>query len=387
MVASVACSTAAGLVAIATPTAATPSAWKIAPSPDSGTSSNQLDGVSCHPATSCMAVGFSYSQSLGADQTLIESWNGTRWSIVPSPNNGDGTNNFLGVSCASASWCEAVGFSVAGGATQALIESWNGRTWSIDSSPNTGSTYSILDGVSCRLATRSCQAVGYDNSTSLGVDQTLIESWHGGSWSIVPSPNNGSAENILYGVSCVATRWCQAVGYYNSTSLGTIQTLIEMWNGSTWSIVPSPNGTNSTYLLGVSCRAATRACQAVGQVYNTSLQTFQTLDESWNGSSWSIVPSPNQGASINDLLGVSCDAGGTCEAVGLYFDTSLGSYQTLVESWNGRSWSIVPSPDNGTGYNVLAAVSCRRRTRSCQAVGNYKSAVPDSYQNLIESNG
>jgi hypothetical protein len=65
----------------------------------------------------------------------------------------------------------------------------------------------------------------------------------------------------------------------------------------------------------------------------------------------------------------------------------VSTNQTLVESWNGTSWSILATPDDGSAYNVLAAVSCRRKAGSCQAVGNYDNTSLSTYQNLIESNG
>jgi hypothetical protein len=376
-----------GIASIPTPAPAVAApGWSIASSPDNGTALNVLDGVSCHRVGSCQAVGYHFDASLGGDQTLTESWNGTSWSIVPSPDDGTGDNHLLGVSCAATTSCQAVGFSDIDSVDRTLIESWDGTSWSIIPSPDNGTSYNILDGVSCRGVSRLCQAVGYYYDTSLGADQTLTESWNGTSWSIVPSPSNGTAPNILYGVACLmAARSCQAVGYYDNS--GSIHTLIESWNGTSWSIVPSPdNGEAGNYLLAVSCHRAS-SCQAVGQYGDASLGQNQTLIESWNGTRWSLVPSPDNGTSVNDLLGVSCQSTDSCQAVGLYLDQNLGQYQTLVESWNGTSWKIVPSPDNGTDYNVLAAVSCRRTARSCQAVGNYFNTSLGDYQSLIETSG
>ena len=63
------------------------------------------------------------------DQTLIESWNGTAWSLVPSPDNGTIPNDLTGVACISSSSCQAVGFSGLGSAEdQTLIESWQMET-------------------------------------------------------------------------------------------------------------------------------------------------------------------------------------------------------------------------------------------------------------------
>jgi len=69
---------------------------------------SELLGVSCVSATDCLAVGDQTNLSSGRSLTLVESWNGSTWSTVPSPTaNGD---NFLsGVSCTSAGFCAAVG--------------------------------------------------------------------------------------------------------------------------------------------------------------------------------------------------------------------------------------------------------------------------------------
>jgi len=65
----------------------------------------------------------------------------------------------------------------------------------------------------------------------------------------------------LDGVSCVSVSSCEAVGNYSSNSLG--QTLIESWNGTVWSVVPGP-GPSVAYLYGVSCVSA-RSCKATGE--------------------------------------------------------------------------------------------------------------------------
>jgi hypothetical protein len=370
-------------IGVVTPAAAF-SGWSIAPSPNRGAGTNVLTGVSCASLESCQAVGYSFNANLGVYQTLIEARHGPRWSIVGSPNRGTGDNEFLGTSCATARSCTAVGFSKANDTYQTLVESWNGRSWSLVPSPNYGTFNNILDGVSCVSAV-SCQAVGYYYDTNTPVQTALTESWNGRRWSIVGSADNGTEANILYGVSCLSARSCQAVGYYENAGLGAIQTLIESWNGVSWSIIPSPdNGTHDNYLLSVSCTTS-RSCKAVGQYGDASAGTNRSLTESWNGSTWSVVASPNVGTGVNDLLGVSCRRRGTCEAVGLYFDTSVGSFQTLVESWNGVRWSVVTAPDRTTTYNALVAVSCGPFSRSCAAVGDY-NATGSTYLTLVESN-
>src|SRR5215469_6280943 len=57
--------------------------------------------------------------------------------------------------------------------------------------------------------------------------------------SFVPSPNAGSGANALFGVSAIASNDVWAVGEFSSVSAG--QTLVEHWNGVSWSVVASPN--------------------------------------------------------------------------------------------------------------------------------------------------
>jgi hypothetical protein len=150
--------------------------------------------------------------------------------------------------------------------------------------------------------------------------------------------------------------------------------LVERWNGSTWSIVASPNPTNDGVLNSVKCLSDTR-CDAVG--YGGS--PAKTLVEHWNGTSWSIVPSPNP-TGYSYLNGVTCASTTSCDAVG-YSATSPNflTGSTLVEHWNGTSWSIVASPNGppGTTSAALSGVSCPTTT-SCYAVGNYR-AGPTNY--------
>ncbi len=353
------------------------STWSVVPTTNQTRSI--LNGVSCVSATDCTAVG-----SVGnAPETLVESWNGTAWSVVPSPDPGSGDNILYGVSCASATACTAVGVSIqkvtGGGRTsKALVESWNGTAWSTVPTPDPGNK--TLVGVSCVSAT-DCTAVGSSGNSAM----TLVESWNGTAWSVVPSPNASGSINELLAVSCVSATACSAVGqYYNSQDLP--RTLAESWNGTAWSVEPSPNkGSGENYLTGVSCVSAT-ACTAVGD--GSSTHKNRTLVETWDGTAWSVVPSPNKGSGTGDVLtGVSCVSATACTAAGWYFPTSHGDgVRTLVESWNGTAWSAVPTPNkvSGAGRNHLDGVSCVPAT-ACNAVGYYQK-VNKGDKSLAESN-
>ena len=155
-------------------------------------------------------------------------------------------------------------------------------------------------------------------------------------WSVVASPNPSAGGIFLNGVSCVGSKWCMAVG---ATSTGT---LAESFNGSKWLTVRSPNPAGGTIpsLNGVSC-ISTSHCTAVGS--SDIPGGVETLVETWNGAVWKIVSSPNGVGGRDGLNGVSCPASNRCTAVGYQ---ALGGHndETLAEFWNGSDWKIVPTP-------------------------------------------
>jgi len=305
--------------------------WKIVSSPNVAGADDELAAVSCGSSAECVAVGRSDGSRL---QPLIESWDGSGWSIVPSPAPSPTGNNLNGVSCPDQTHCMAVGAVEVGADQQTLIESWAGTTWSVVPSPSPSPTGNFLSGVSCSDQAH-CMAVG---SSQVGTNgqQTLIESWDGTSWSVVPSPDVAtSTYEELFGVSCTGPTDCTAVGFFDSDS--GVETLVESWNGSAWSIVPSPNPTSIPGLSGdslhaVSCTGST-ACVAVGGDSTVSTHFVHTLIESWDGASWSVVPSPNRGnPPAAGLGGVSCVGPTTCTAVG---SSGQRTSKTLVEAMNG----------------------------------------------------
>jgi hypothetical protein len=217
-----------------------------------------------------MAVGYGDN---GHQITLIESWNGTRWSVLPSPSPSARVNDLTSVSCASAAACMATGYYHRRDA--ALIESWNGTSWTVVPGPSPiRASGGILGSVSCPSA-NTCTAV-----RSYTADKTMIVSWNGTRWSVVPSPSRGRIDS-LSGVSCPSANACTATGYYQTTSGTGVWALIESWNGTRWSMVPSPRAGAGSALDGVSCISAT-ACTAAGD-YGTR-SGHKTLIESGTAS-------------------------------------------------------------------------------------------------------
>jgi hypothetical protein len=350
--------------------------WSIVPSPSvSGAQYNLLNGATCVSASDCWAVGYYAGNSF---QTLIEHWDGSSWAIVASPNSSATQFNFLNaVSCVSASDCWAAGYYQSGLlSTQTLIEHWDGTSWVIVTSPDAAPTaQNYLNNVTC-ISASECWAVGY-YQTDPTTFQTLIERWDGSSWAIATSPNTTPTRtNLLSDVKCVSASNCWAVGYYDSSSTtsNAYQTLIERWDGSSWTIISSANtiSAEDNILFGVTCSSASD-CWAVGHARLAIAS--QTLIERWNGTSWTVVTSPSSSPTQNNyLFTVTCSSGSDCWAVGYYDAGNVAAgprYQTLIERWDGTSWTIVTSPNTSPAQDNFLFGLTYSSPSDCWAVGYY----------------
>jgi hypothetical protein len=188
----------------------------------------------------------------------------------------------------------------------------------------------------------------------------------------VPSPNATSGENELLSVAAVSSSDVWAVGFsLNPNVLGVTDeaTLVEHWNGTSWSIVTSPNVANQGDQLTGIAAASASDIWAVGISAAGGIQS--TLTEHWNGSSWSVVTSPNTAAEDNLLSGVTVVSSNDVWAVGTGDSPDYGSGSIPIAlHWNGASWSIVgaSSPSGGGGDRFDAAVALR--TNDVWAVGS-----------------
>jgi hypothetical protein len=378
------------------------SAWtsQSAPNPAKSTFV-QMYAVSCVSVSSCEAGGyFEVQETSGDPQALAESWNGDAWQLQhPATPPGATYNTLNGVSCLSASFCEAVGLHDNGaGGQDILAEMWNGQKWTIQSTPDQVSPYgspsdNSLDQVSC-VSTQFCAAVGvgaidvnalmWDGTSwtaqarpgALAIGTQLVscasssfclsadayghtDTWDGTSWSA-----SSAVTGLTYvsGISCLSATSCEAVGAgTNGGPEGAA------WNGTSWT-AQTMAGPSNTSPNSVSCTTA-KSCEAVGEVPVNGQES--TMAESWNGSAWTVqsIPSPDttQGS---QLTGVSCASATSCTAVGWYTSSDVNTYgqqQTVVEAWDGTAWSLETSPNPSTG-GILAGVSCGS-SQMCTAVG------------------
>jgi hypothetical protein len=341
--------------------------WSVVANPNPS-NNEELPSVSCASLTWCVAVG-----NYGFDNqylTMIETWDGTSWSVVPSPNTDVSINVLTSVSCTSVDFCLAVGYDSPSGDTeypQTLAELWNGSSWSIIDSPNVSSTDSFTD-ISCSTATY-CVAVG-----GAGL-MPIAALWNGTTWSItLDSQLPGTNVSGLNSVSCTGTGaspFCVAAGAFNGPR--AFEVLIETWNGSTWTVASTSNPpvNHGTNLSGVSCASPT-SCTAVGSVTvkfgNQRKPSVQNpVIETWNGTTWSLGTGLNPKG--NSQLGsVSCPSASSCIALGVYGN------REFFESESGGAWSMMKAPQVEGGS--LADLSCSY-PGSCAAVGIVGPDLPD----------
>ncbi len=358
--------------------------WAIQATPDPvGPSASSLAGVSCAAATACSAVGTATSNVRTAvGMTLVERWTGKRWSIQSTLTPTSSQNELAGVSCSAVAACTAVGYAVDPFFSFGpLAEGWSGAGWAGEKPAPVSD--SLLLGVSC-ASPSACTGVGYQNGGG-GGGNLLAERWDGTKWTSqsLPIPS-GEPYGEFYGVSCTSVSACTAVGSAFDGQ-GTGITLAERWNGTSWTIqpTPSPAGARFSNLSAISCTSAS-ACTAVGLAYHGSGTDTTTLAEHYDGTSWTIQPTPTPaGAPANSLSGVSCASTAACTAVGRY-TTSAGVQASLAERWNGTSWAIVPTPrPPGAHGSVLSGVSCTAAS-ACTAVGDYDTIAPTITKTLVE---
>jgi hypothetical protein len=159
--------------------------------------------LSCASAGFCIAVG-GYDLSSGGGKSFAERWDGSSWSLEATLSvAGASDTQLMGVSCTSPRACFAVGEYNPSGSQprqRTLVERWNGTRWSAERTPS--GRGDELVGVSCASA-RACMAVGQASSP-------LVESWDGRTWSVVRLPTGGSG--LAAAVSCTSRMICTVVG-------------------------------------------------------------------------------------------------------------------------------------------------------------------------------
>jgi hypothetical protein len=333
-----------------------------------------LSGISCQSASACQAVGGDVNRA-GGGEAVVETLRGSAWTATTPPlpariNDSD----LSAVSCPSAALCQAVGsYTKVSEADKPLDETWRGAGWSESSWRDLpGPPDATVTGVACTA--QSCLAAG-DYIGPRGGYQALAELRQGSRWTLstLPAPPNGTSPQLA-AISCGAPDACVAVGTVNSTGpVGYPLPLAEAWNGTRWTAVttPLPAPADQGGLYAVSCDG-TSYCQAVGYYITTIGAVTRPLAETWNGTRWTAAtPPPPPGGKHLTLYGVSCPVASSCMAVGQY-TAPPGVGAPLAEELRGGRWTpgSPPVPAKAHKEAYLDAVSCVS-VSVCEAVGEH----------------
>jgi hypothetical protein len=178
-------------------------------------------------------------------------------------------------------------------------------------------------------------AVGYWAELDMQYS-TLTEHWNGTHWSIVKTPPIVSTNYDLQGVSAVSARDVLAVGYVWDTSTQQFQTLAERWNVMHWRRVPIISEPLPSFLFVATALNASDAW-ADGWFEAPSGDEL-AFTEHWNGTSWQPVSAPAPTSMYSNLIGIAGISADDVWAVGSY--TASGPPYPLYDHWNGQNWTI-----------------------------------------------
>jgi hypothetical protein len=247
---------------------------------------------------------------------------------------------------------------------------------------------SAFNGVAA-LAANNVYAVGYQPAAN-GAVLTLIERFNGSTWSVIPSPNGNSTGNVLQAISADSPTDIWAVGDRVAPNV-EVRTLVEHFDGNTWTVVPSPNPVTGSdldqnVLLGVKAISPTDVT-AVGFILDSATLRQLTLIEHWDGQSWSVVSSPNESSdfgTLNTLLGVNGLSSGDLYAVGYFGDAATaGQHTAFILHFDGSTWSILPNSARGVAQH-LNGVFAIPASRTVWAVGAFSNFGDDPEFGLLE---
>jgi hypothetical protein len=295
--------------------------WTVIPSPNPGSppscansnSGNMLNAVAGVASNDVWAVGFKFTCTAVVLSPLIIHWDGNKWSTVNSPPLLTNDNSALnGIIALSASNIFAVGYQpAANGAVRTLVEHWDGTKWSVVGTPNGNKTGSPLSAISA-ISPNDIWVVGNRVAPNTAI-RTLTMHFNGTSWTVVPSPNPHTNsvldQNVLLSVKAIAPDDVTAVGFTLDFINQRRLVLVEHWDGTKWSVVKAPDASPTfNSLTGVSGNGS-KDLYAVGFFGDSSGQ-HELLIEHFDGSAWTIVPTPLRGLAQH-LNGVSTLPGTT----------------------------------------------------------------------------
>jgi hypothetical protein len=197
-------------------------------------------------------------------------------------------------------------------------------------------------------------------------------------WVTTPTPSLGTGDNVLAETAGTSGSDVWAVGRYEVKAHYPTYPLAEHWNGTAWTStpVPVPTGADDVRLNDVVSLGNGNAW-AVGSTGTVAGLHTGTYVTHWDGTAWSVVPSPDPAGTtsgVNEFNGVAATGPNDLWAVGTDWTGDQSGTSPLIAHWNGSAWSTVSLPDFGR-FTTLQDVAVRSAT-DVWVVGSATSADP-----------
>jgi hypothetical protein len=329
------------------PAAAAGTALHVVPSPGPvGETGPDLTSVTAVSAADAWAVGYAdVGTTFFQAVPLAEHFDGTRWSIIrtaPVPAGDDVRLFGVAFSSASDGWAVGADENLATGNGTSVIEHFNGTSWTRLPSPA---------GEPFRARLASVAAVSATNAWAVGAGGSapLIEHWNGSTWSIVTGAT-GSAR--LFGITAPSASNIWVVG---ETGTRAVSPVIEHFDGTAWHLVAQPVNTYDSYLASVSAAAPNDIWAIGGQIGGTSAPILieHYNGTAWTEVPDPALP-PNVAYS-GGLRAVTALGPGDVWTVGAAIANSTTS-QTLALHFDGTNWQVISSDNPPAAHGVLESV-------------------------------
>jgi hypothetical protein len=347
------------------------SAQMLAPNNVQDDTYSDLNAVSCTSVGNCIAVGdyrisTVQTESFYAVETAGVWTRGLELPVPADAASNPAQTTFVSVSCIpGGSSCQMLGeytTTTIPTSVHSVVDTYVFGT-GITGSPQEIAQLSGRDGIelesiSCTAST-ACVAVGAQTAAFSSQATYVVET--SGSWgtpTVLQNPNDPTnPAELLSTVSCVSTDNCVAAGNWVNTE-GNVYAESYTEAGGTWGSandIGEPMKLINPFVDDISCVTTVSTCTIVGALSDSmgSLHaaTAQMSDGHWGQLAPAGVPS----GSIPDheLIGVSCNAGVQCTAVGYYnLSTQTGGTEGMA-----ATWTIGAPPGAVTGLHKIAVSS------------------------------
>ncbi len=311
-------------------------AWQASRAPClSQCTSSVLNAVVALSATDAWAVGEANippEPNGYPSRPLVEHWNGTQWALVPGGEglSGDTIPNYAlsnagvldSIVALSDTDVWVVGLDAG---YYPHIAHWNGESWQVVANA-TGSGGALqlpiveynssLSAASASASAPSAEHPIWVAGTTSPCGQCageapLILVGSGKHWvpslagQLPPDSTGASPSQVrLQAVEALSPSDVWVVGLYQGSGTTPSRGFTAQWDGTRWHILPTAQKQTAEDLASVTAVSTTDLWAVGARSNNDSLSSGDgsyTLIEHWNGTQWTVVPSPDPGVRVQNV--------------------------------------------------------------------------------------